>query len=186
MTSGEFTRILAGFREGQAGSEALLIDLVYQDLRRIARKHLSGDRLGTLNTTSLINESYLRLVSPAARHVESRNHFFYLASRVMRQVVCDYARARIRESQHLDRSTESDSALQALDSALVEAHYLTRVDEALEDLAKENERQARVVECRFFAGLTEGETAVALDMSLRTVQREWDRAREWLEQHMKA
>lgn len=184
MSSGQFTRLLSAFREGDAGSEAVLIEFVYQDLRRMASKHLRGPRMGTLNTTLLINESYLRLVSPSARHVESRNHFFYLASRVMRQIVVDYARARIREAQHFDREADVQERLEMREASLNDSRWLVRVDEALDDLARENERQARVVECRFFAGMTEEETSLALNASLRTVQREWDRAREWLKEHM--
>ena len=88
------------------------MELAYHDLRRLAQRHLSGTRwMSTLNTTSLINESYLRLVSPASRHVESRDHFFALASRIMRHVVCDYAKSRIRASKRIDRDSEAETAL---------------------------------------------------------------------------
>jgi len=159
--------------------------MVYKDLRRMASRHLAGQRMSTLNTTSLISESYLRLVSPAARRVESKDHFFYLASRIMRQIVIDHARARIRATEHVDRAADASEALER-QNTVNEAQQLIKIDEALNDLAKENERQARVVECRFFSGLTEEETARALETSLRTVQREWDRAREWLRSHLEA
>jgi RNA polymerase sigma factor (TIGR02999 family) len=181
MADSDFTRILSRFREGDVDADAKLMELAYHDLRRLAQRHLSGTRwMSTLNTTSLINESYLRLVSPASRHVESRDHFFALASRIMRHVVCDYAKSRIRASKRIDRDSEAETALAQLDAELADAHEMLRIDEALEDLAKTNDRQCRIIECRFFAGLTEAETAKALDTPLRTVQREWNKARDWL------
>ena len=185
VSHGEFTRMLSRFREGDAEVDAHLMEMAYRDLRRLAQRHLGGSRwIATLNTTSLVNESYLRLFAPASRHVENRHHFFALASRIMRHIVCDYAKSRIRASKRIDRETESETAIARLDAELSDAHEMLRIDEALEELAKANERQSRIIECRFFAGMTEVETANALNIPLRTVQREWEKAREWLGQYL--
>ena len=185
MDAGEFTLTLAGHRSGDAGAQQRLIALIYGDLRRLARRHLAGNRwIPALDTTSLINESYLRLVSPAAQHVQTRAHFLNLASRVMRQIVCDYARRRLRENEHIVGSDVGAEQPRQRDE-LAQADQFVRLDEALQDLARVNERQARVIECRFFAGLSEEETAAALAASLRTVQRDWADAREWLAHHMR-
>ncbi len=175
--------MLAGFREGDGAAERQLIALVHADLRRLARRSLAGSRwMSTLDTTSLVNESYLRLVSPAARHVESRAHFLNLAARAMRQIVCDYARKRVRASRDAAAAaSEAES-----DPSLFQALQFTRIDEALRDLARIAPRQAQVVECRFFAGLTDDETAEALATSVRTVQREWSDARKWLQAQLQA
>lgn len=178
-----FSRMLAGFREGDGAAERQLIARVHADLRRLARRSLAGSRwMSTLDTTSLVNESYLRLVSPAARHVQTRAHFFNLAARAMRQVVCDYARKRLRAV----RDAEAAAIDAADDPTLFQARQFTRIDEALQDLARIAPRQARVVECRFFAGLTDEETAEALATSLRTVQREWSDARKWLQAQLQS
>jgi RNA polymerase sigma factor (TIGR02999 family) len=179
----EFSRMLAGFRDGDGAAERQLIALVHADLRRLARRSLAGSRwMSTLDTTSLVNESYLRLVSPAARHVQTRSHFFNLAARAMRQIVCDYARKRLRAT----RDAETAAAEAADDPTLFQARQFTRIDEALQDLARIAPRQARVVECRFFAGLTDEETAEALATSVRTVQREWSDARRWLQAQLQS
>jgi RNA polymerase sigma factor (TIGR02999 family) len=186
MTQGLFTEVLERFRAGDGAAEKELANIVYQDLRRIARKHLrgtSGD--ATLSPTSLVNESYMRLVAPNTQHVRTRIHFFRLASTIMRQIVCDYARAKIRESRILDRGLEANDALEMMGSAVADANHTLMVNEALEELFKSNERQARIAECRVFAGMTDDETAAALDTPLRTVQREWNKARKWLGVYVK-
>lgn len=97
----EFGTLLELHRAGQSGTQDRLITMLHADLRQLARRQLSGNRwIGTLNTTALVSESYLRLVSPAAQHVQSRAHFLNLAARVMRQVICDYARVHLRKAQH--------------------------------------------------------------------------------------
>jgi RNA polymerase sigma factor (TIGR02999 family) len=181
MDPGEFTQVLARFREGDDAARQQLIGLIHGDLRQIARRHLSGNRwIATLNTTALVNESYMRLVSPAAEHVATRPHFLNLAALAMRQIVCDYARKRLRDP--VDRAVEPPDEHDAVQA---QAEQFVALDEALNDLARTNARQARLVECRFFAGLSEEETASALNMSLRSVQREWQSARQWLATAMK-
>lgn len=184
MQGGEFTDMMARYRAGEAAAQGRLIALIHGDLRRLARRHLSGNRwIATLDTTALVNESYLRLVSPSAQHVETRAHFLNLASRVMRQIVVDFARRRLRERERFERSGEIDP--ERLEAELAQARQFVALDEALADLARVDERKARVVDCRFFGGLSEDETAQALGIGLRTVQREWNGAREWLAEHMK-
>jgi len=184
--TGEFTLLLGRFRAGETHVQDQLMRLVYADLRRIAHRHLAGNAwMGTLNTTSIVHESYLRLVSPAAEHVSTRNHFLNLASRVMRQILCDYARRRLRDVARFDRDTPLEDADVSVDAELNQARQIVMVEEALRDLARTNERQVRIVECRFFAGLSEEETAAALEISVRTVQRGWNEARTWLAEHMR-
>jgi len=184
MQGGEFTEMLARYRAGEESAQARLVALIHGDLRRLARRHLSGNRwIATLDTTALVNESYLRLVSPSAQHVETRAHFLNLASRVMRQIVVDFARKRLRDRARFERSGEFDP--ERLEAELAQARQFVALDEALADLARIDERKSRVVDCRFFGGLSEDETAQALGIGLRTVQREWNEARAWLADHMR-
>ena len=184
MQGGEFTDMLARCRAGDEGAQSRLVALIHGDLRRLARRHLSGNRwIATLDTTALVNESYLRLVSPSAQHVETRAHFLNLASRVMRQIVVDYARVRLRDRKRFERVEDVDP--DRLRAELVQARQFVALDDALADLARIDERKARVVDCRFFGGLSEDETAQALGIGLRTVQREWNEARAWLAEHMR-
>ena len=160
------------------------VSLVYQDLRRMAHRQL-GDRRRdqTLDTTGLVHESYLRLVRGSQRP-DDRSHFFALAARVMRQVIVDYARERLAHKRGDGRAA---IPLDNVDEAeLVQARELVEIDDALAALAQIDERQARVVECRFFAGLTEVETAETIGVSVRLVQREWSEARKWLETALRA
>lgn len=162
-------------------TEALdrLIDLVYNDLRAIAHRQLSGERDDhTLNTTALVHEAYLQLAGHTAPRWQGRARFFALLSRVMRHVLVDYARTRgaaKRGGGRVRVPLRDDSAVS--DQELVE---LLAMDEALTRLAEKDERLARVVECRFFGGLTDAEIGEALDISERTVNRDWRRARAYL------
>jgi RNA polymerase sigma factor (TIGR02999 family) len=175
----DFSRLLEACREGDEQASARLITLVYSDLQRLARAQRG--RAGpnpTLNTTSLVHECYLRIAGPAASQVESRNHFFNLASRVMRQVLCDYARQRVADKRGGGAVRVTASALDVERDA--EATDLVELDDLLRRLEQAQPRAARVFECRYFAGLGEQETADALGLSLRTAQREWNNARAWL------
>lgn len=135
-----------------------------------------------MNATSLVHECYLKIMDPAASSVESKNHFFNLASRVMRQVLCDYARERLRDKRGAGAVHDS---LSKVDAELhADAVSLIELDELLNRLAETHPDAARVFECRYFAGLSEQETADALGLSLRTAQREWQQARQWLAQHL--
>jgi len=187
MQTGEFTLLLERHRAGDDAAHEHLLRIIYKDLRELAHRHLANNRwVATLNTTSVVNESYLRLVSPAGRHVKTRAHFMNLASRVMRQIICDYARRRLRELRKRERyagavPTDADDDV---DAEYLQATQLAELDDALKGLALVNERNAAVVSCRFFAGLSEEETAEALETSVRTVQRAWNEARVWLSQNL--
>lgn len=186
MTSAtfEFSRLLDDCRQGDSQAAARLITFVYADLQRLARAqrgHSEGNR--TLNTTSLVHECYLRIAGDATHSVESRAHFFNLASRVMRQVLCDYARQRIAAKRGGGAMQVTESAIDSERDA--EACELIELDDLLKGLEREQQRAARVFECRYFAGLSEQETADALDISLRTAQREWNLARAWLAERLR-
>ena len=176
---GEFTQLLLATRAGDDESWSNLVRLVYGDLRRLARRHvMSIADANTLGTTGLVNECYLRMVGPARANVENRRHFLNLASRVMRQVLCDYARERLCEKRGGSQRREDLAAVDAEEWA--ETEQLVVLDDALRALEQQNERMARVFECRYFAGLSDEEAAETLDLSLRTVQRDWHDARTWL------
>ena len=186
VETGEFTQWLLRYRAGEQDAQENLIRVILADLRRLAHRHLSGNRwMTTLDTTSIVNESYLRLVSPAAQHVTTRAHFMNLASRVMRQILCDFARKRLTELNLIDRGAADDDLDEAGGAEVAQARQFSALDEALDDLARINPRQAQVIECRFFAGLSEEETSEALDTSLRTVQRDWNEARAWLAKNLR-
>lgn len=177
----EFLSLLEAFKRGDSKASARLISLVYEDLHRLARAH--GSHQGrTMNATSLVHECYLRIMDPTSNSVESKNHFFNLASRVMRQVLCDYARERLAEKRGGGAAHDS---LSKIDEELhADAANLVELDELLTKLSQVQPDAARVFECRYFAGLSEQETADALGLSLRTTQREWQHARQWLAQQL--
>ena len=180
---GEFTQLLIATREGDGESWGNLLRLVYGDLRRLARHHvMSVADVNTLGATALVNECYLRLVGPARATVENRRHFLNLASRVMRQVLCDYAREQLSEKRGGSQRREELAAVDAEEWA--ETEQLVMIDDALRALEHENERLARVFECRYFAGLSDEETAETLGLALRTVQRDWQHARRWLAERL--
>jgi RNA polymerase sigma factor (TIGR02999 family) len=180
---GEFTQLLRATRAGDDESWSSLMRLVYGDLRRIARRHVTSVAdANTLGTTGLVNECYLRLVGPARANVENRRHFLNLASRVMRQVLCDYARERLSEKRGGSQRREDLAAVDAEEWA--ETEQLVMLDDALRALELKNKRLARVFECRYFAGLSDEEAAETLDLSLRTVQRDWHDARTWLAERL--
>ena len=181
--TGEVTHLLVAFREGDREAFDRLVPLVYEDLRRIARSHLR--RLGggrTLNTVGLVHEAYLRLVDQTRANWEDRNHFLSVCAVAMRQIVISNARKRSAARRGGgDRKVTLEEGELADDR---DAGWLLELNRALERLAARNERLVRVVECRYFAGLTEQETAEALGASLRTVQRDWMRARAWLREDL--
>lgn len=175
----DITELLVAHRGGRSGAFEQLVPLVYDDLRRVARaqlrRHDPGD---SLNTTGLVHEAYLRLVDQSRATYRDRGHFFAVCAVAMRQILVDYARRRGRLKRGGDQvHVPIDDAA---DPAAREAAWLLDLDAALQRLAAHDERLARVVECRFFAGLSEEETAEALGLSLRTAQREWFKARAWL------
>ena len=156
-----------------------LMPLVYDELRRMAHRHLAREhRQRTLNTTGLVHEAYLKLVDQTRVPVKSRAYFFAAAARAMRQVLVDAARRRGRVKRGGGEAPlDLDDFQVAVDDFAAE---LRDLDEALERLAALFPRQARVVECRFFGGLSVEETAEALELAPRTVKRDWSLARAWL------
>jgi RNA polymerase sigma factor (TIGR02999 family) len=178
---GEITRLADRWSRGDDEAFDRLIELVYHDLRRIAHRHLRAQRSDlTLDTTGLAHEAYLKLASLDEGVWRSRAQFFAFCSRAMRRILIDYARRRRaakRGGGRVQVPLTDDAA-----SVDAQASELLVVDEALDLLASRNERMARVVECRFYGGLSVPETAEALGTSVRTVEREWTRARVYLRQ----
>lgn len=180
----DITHLLQAHGRGEEGAFDRLMPMVYDDLHRIARRQLRRGRRGdTLNTTGLVHEVYLKMVDQSRASWQDRSHFFAISARAMRQIIVDYARQRLAAKRGGGQShTPLDEARIAIEE---QADWLIALDQALESLGRLDERMARIVECRFFAGLTEEETAEALSVSVRTVQRDWKRARGWLKEEMR-
>jgi RNA polymerase sigma factor (TIGR02999 family) len=173
------TRLLRRCRSGDQSSFDALIPLVYEDLKRLARIQLAKWRPGqTLDTTALVHESYSRLARAEGLDWADRGHFYAVAAKAMRQIVVDYARSLFARKRS---GIRVDIDLGRLpDDGPARAEQVAAVDQLLEKLATLDEGLVEVVECRFFAAYTLDETAEALGMSRRTVQRKWQRARAWL------
>jgi RNA polymerase sigma factor (TIGR02999 family) len=171
------TDLIRRARDGDALALQAFFDDTYEDLRRMARARLVKTGRGPmLDTTSLVHESYLRLVGAEAVPVEDRHHFFAYAARVMRSVIVDFARARAAErrggeAEHLVLDTLLSGQVAAPENDVL------RVHEALEVLERADARLARIVEMRYFGGLSEAEIAEVLNVSDRTVRRDWEKAR---------
>lgn len=179
------TALLIASRQGDPRALDRLLPLLYDDLRRLARRQLArGTPDGVLDATGLVHEVYLKLAGQEGLAGEDRTHFLNVAARAMRQVIIGFARKRGSEKRGGGaRPVTLDEGLFAVEA---EAERLLDIDQALGRLAEKSPRLARVVECRFFAGLSEEETAEALGVSLRTAQREWLRARAWLREELAA
>jgi RNA polymerase sigma factor (TIGR02999 family) len=170
------TDVLAELRSGTQASLDQVVALTYQQLRAIAHRRLAArGRGGTLSTTALVHEAYLKLVDQSRAQWQDRAHFLALASLAMRHVMVDRARERstLKRGGERRRITLDEEVLAAGD----QPDALLVLDDALDQLASTEPRLARVVECRFFGGLTEQETADALGLTARTVQRDWVKAR---------
>lgn len=177
----DVTELLHAHGRGDPGAFDRVVPLLYQDLRRAARLQLRRLRVGdTLDTTGLVHEAYLRLVDQTRATFQDRGHFLAASAMAMRHILIDHARSRQREKRGGGRTPETldDRAL----GVSADADRLLDIDRALEKLAAVDPRLVRTVECRFFAGLSEEETAAALGVSLRTAQRDWLKARAWLRQ----
>jgi RNA polymerase sigma factor (TIGR02999 family) len=175
----DVTDLLIAHGAGDSAALDRLVPLVYEDLRRIARLQLRRRRAtDTLDTAALVHEAYVRLVDQSRASWRDRGHFFAVSAIAMRQIVVDHARRRAR----LKRG--GDQAIVPLDDVnepgTREAAHVLEIDFALRKLTAVDPDLARVIECRYFAGLTEGETAEALGVSVRTAQRQWFKARAWL------
>ena len=179
MAASDVTELLRQAREGRAGALERLMPIVYEDLRKRASAYLGRERPDhTLQTTALVNEAYLRLVDQDIVDLTDRAHFFALAATCMRRVLVDHARVRAAEKRGgaWQRVPIDDLATASIDAA----DELLSLDEALTRLAEQDERKAKVVELRFFVGLSIDEIADVLDRSPRTVDRDLLMARTWL------
>ena len=182
-SAGEVTRLLVELRSGNPEAEAKLIPLVHKHLHRLAARYMRRERPDhTLQATALVNEAYLRLVSPEGTGWRDRAHFFGVAARLMRQILVEHARAR--QAGKRGGQVEKLPLDQALEFSPSRSRELIELDDALESLGRLDPQQARVVELRFFGGLTVEETAEALGISPRTVKRDWRVARLWLHHEM--
>jgi RNA polymerase sigma factor (TIGR02999 family) len=160
-----------------------LFPLVYDNLRRIAHRALQAERTDhTLGTTGLVHEAYLKLLDQTRIQYRDRGHFFAIASRAMRQILVDYARHRARKRDG-GRALNLDAGEVTLDQR---AEILLALDEALDRLTSLDPRLGQVVECRFFGGLSEEETAEVVGVTTRTVRRDWTKAKGWLREQLSA
>jgi RNA polymerase sigma factor (TIGR02999 family) len=175
----DITGLLLAWRAGDAGALDRLFPLIYDELRRIARRQLNREQSGhTLDSTALVHEAYLKLVDQTRVAWVDRSHFLAIAARAMHRILVDSAR-QYRASKRgnaPERVPLEDGTLVVEDRA----DTLLALDEAITQLAQVDERLSRVVECRFFGGLTEEETAQALGVTARTVRRDWTKAKGWL------
>jgi RNA polymerase sigma factor (TIGR02999 family) len=183
------TGALLALREGAPGAMDRLMPLVYEQLRRIAHRQLGSEVTGhTLSTTGLVHEAYLKLVDQTRAQWQDRAQFFAVAAGAMRRVLVDYARRdhAARRGGGPNGQKPTRVSLDDVEIPMAErAAVLIDLDDALHRLAGLDARLARIVECRFFAGLTEPETAAALSISQRTVAREWVVAKGWLYQELR-
>ena len=185
LPSPSVTQLIEAHREGDAAALDQLVGLLYRDLQRLA--HFELERLKpweTLNTTALVHEAYVKLVHQKDARWNSRAHFLAASAKAMRHILVDAARRRLTKKKGEGQKPKT------LDEALVaeasHASEVLAVDQALERLRSLDERMCRVVECQFFAGFSKEETAEALNISVRTVHRDWLRAKGWLRKHLGA
>ena len=175
---GDISQLLADWANHDPAARERLVSIVYGELRRLAHHYMRGERAGhTLETTALVNEAYVRLAGIDALQWRDRAHFFAMAATLMRRVLVDYARQRGREKRGAGVSVTSLDETRRGAQAAVDVMAL---DEALDRLATVDPQQSRVVELRFFAGLSVQETAEALGISPATVKRDWATAKLWL------
>jgi len=175
----DITALLSELADGKQEAAQKLIPLVYDELRRMARGHMRRERQDhTLQTTALVHEAYLKLVRQNVNW-QSRSHFFGIAAQLMRRILIDHARG------HLRAKRGGANVVLPLNEALTfspeHSQYLLKLDEALERLSKLDARQSRIVELRFFGGLSVEETAECLSISPKTVKRDWAVAKVWLQ-----
>jgi RNA polymerase sigma factor (TIGR02999 family) len=183
MTAATVTQLLQQLSAGNQAAMDALTPLVYKELKRIAGGQLRNERPGhTLQATALVHEAYLKLVDQRETSWQNRAQFFAVAARVMRRILLDYAKSRKRDKRG------GGAARATFDEALVvgadRSSDLIEIDEALSRLEKLDVRQAKVVELRFFGGLSVEETAEAMGISAPTVKREWSMARAWLHREL--
>jgi RNA polymerase sigma factor (TIGR02999 family) len=184
-SSARITELLANWGQGNADTREALMPLVYDELRRIARRHLWRQRPNhTLQSAALVNEAYLRLVRQESPQWQNRAHFFGVAAQAMRQILVDYARSRLAAKRGAGAPRFTLDTKIALPELEKEEVDLVALDDALNTLTALDPRQSRIIELRFFGGLSIQDTAVVLGISPATVKREWTMARMWLHREL--
>jgi RNA polymerase sigma-70 factor (ECF subfamily) len=175
---GEVTLILEQVREGDEQAMQRLISLVYKELRRLAAYYMQQERPDhTLQPTALVHEAYLKLVGIKTPNWQNSSHFFAIAAQVMRNLLVDHARTRERAKRRGSATIQLDEDITL---TFIQSVTLLAIDDALTRLSEIDSRQARIVELRYFAGMNNDQIALALDISERTVRREWQMAKAWL------
>lgn len=183
MAQASITAMLRELSQGQSDALDRLMPVLYEELRRVARRELRRERPGhTLDSTALIHETYVRLLELRQVAWQDRNHFIALSARVMRRILTDHARARKRAKRGGGAAFVSLSAAEEVSA--VHADELVELDETLARLEQVNARACRVVECRCFGGMSVEETADALSVSPATVKRDWVFSRAWLNREL--
>jgi RNA polymerase sigma factor (TIGR02999 family) len=185
LSSGDVTRLLSAIEQGDSDAAASLFPLVYEELRAIAHRQLGrGGAGGTLNTTAVVHEAYLKLAGHGSLGLRDRQHLFAIAARAMRQVIVDHARA------HLAKKRGGGAQRTLLDESVLQvearAAELLDLERAMQSLAAMDDRLARVVDLRFICGLSVEETAELLGVTSRTVERDWRQARAFLLHELEA
>lgn len=182
--SDNVSRLLARWNDGDEAALQELVPIVHEELRRLARRQMARERPGhTLQPTALVNEAYLRLADLKHMQWQNRAHFFAMGARLMRRILVDFARSRGYQKRGGDAKQVTFTL--ALDVAQDQPTDVVALDDALEALARVDERKSRVVELRFFGGLNVDETAEVLNVSRETVKRDWKVAKLWLLRHLR-
>jgi RNA polymerase sigma factor (TIGR02999 family) len=180
--SGQVAELLQRWVQGDEAALAAVAPVVYKELRRLAHNHLKTERPDhTLQSTALVNEVFLRLMGGQPMHLQNRGHFIAIASRLMRQILVDYARSR--------RANKRDGGFRISLQEVADLHDaeeipIVALDRALDDLSRVDPRQGKIVEMKFFGGLSTAEISALLGISLATVERDWSTARLWLRREM--
>jgi RNA polymerase sigma factor (TIGR02999 family) len=184
-SSVEITRLLQAWAGGDQGALEVLVPMVYADLRLMAHRYMRREGSGnTLQTTALVNEAYLRLAAAGNIDWKGRVHFFAVAAQIMRRILVDAARARCREKR--GGPVKPLNFNDSLDALVERSDELIALDDALNSLARMDARKAKVIEMRFFGGLSVEETATVLNVSPQCVLRDWKFSRVWLTREMSA
>jgi RNA polymerase sigma factor (TIGR02999 family) len=189
LAADNLTTLLIEWRQGDMTALDRLTPLVYDEIRRIAHRYVQREREGhTLQTTALVNEAYLRLAGSQGVDWQNRDHFFAVTAQVMRRVLIDHARRRqyVKHGGEAQRVAFEVASREAALMSQPRAAELLALDEALNELAKLDPRKSRVVELRYFGGLSLEETAQVLSVSLMTVRRDWRAAKAWLYRKVKS
>lgn len=177
-TTHEVTELLHKWSDGDEAALEKLTPVIYSELHRIAKRYMQRERGGhTLQTTALVNEAYMRLIDWKTAKWENRAHFFGVSAQLMRRILVDFARKRPKIENKPVQNVSLDEALTVSDEKDAD---LIALDEALNELAKFDERKAKIVELKFFGGLSVEETAEVLKVAPITVMREWQKAKAWL------